>query len=371
MARKADLPMRRRQIPSTPPELPNVEITEFSCHKKDVLELTDQYNEADNPSDPNDYCRTQIYKAFYPLMLSLKLVGLHYRRHNDKLKKGFSKPNVLQCYSWSLTMTSWIAFIKSLTTMRLVPSIGPLLFTNLVFSLILLLCTLNCTAFLLASHKPKKKRKLFMSYAKLKMYGGPFIDPAKIRKYVFIGTVIAWIVNVTNSSLCCFILFQTDVLSLFATDPFTDSQTGSLVMKIIFIGGIFYLSSMFIFGAFVDLSISLLLYYEFRLFGKYFRSLLSEDGAFSGSLENERRRYLMMTRVVDAADECMAIHHGASFTCGIANICLLMYCLIYYPSITRTFGVLVAYSFWITCSVFDIVVSCTCGILVNVAVGIL
>ena len=364
MIRIAVLPMRKQAIAATPNELAQDDHS-FSNKTNGTMEYSEKLSEIESP---HDYTQTQIYKAFYPLMLSLKIVGLHYHRKYNKSKKEFSLKNISQLYSWSLTFLAWVSFIKSLITMRLTPGIGPQMFTNMVFSLVTLLCTLNCTAFLLASHRPKSKRKLFLCYSKLKTYGGPFINATKIRKNILIGTIIAWTVNILNSCIVAFILFCTDVLTAPATDPLTDSSVGSLVMKIIFTTGIFSLSSMFIFGSFVDLVIALLLFYEFRLFRKYFRSLLSEDGDFSGSLENERRRFLLMTRIVDAANDWMAIHHGASFTCGIANLCLMLYSLIYYPSVCGTFEMIFAYSFWIVCSVFDMTVSCVCGILINSSV---
>ena len=364
-------PIRKEEQPSAPPatyELTEVEVKSFAYKNRDIVELTKKYDTAD---DPDDYTHTQVYKAFYPLMLSLRLVGLHHHRKIDKSKKGISMPNFSQIYSWSLTVAAWIVVIKSVTTMRLAPGIGPEMFTYLIYTLVIVLCAMNCTAFLLASHNTKSKRKLFLCYAKLKMYGGPFVDAAKIRKNIFIGTIIAWVGIVSNFAIVVFIVFGTNVLTTLSADPFIESQTGSIVMKIIFICEAFYMSSMFIFGAFVDLCISLLLFYEFKLFRKNFRSLLSKDGTFKGSLENERRRYLLMARVVDAANDCMAIHHGASFSCGIANICLLLYSIIYYPNARKTFGVVFAYSFWIIGALFDMVVSCTCGILVNASVRII
>ena len=367
MMRIAVLPAKREA--SAPSELTEVEEPPFSYTNKNTSEFT---KKVDEPEEPEDFINTPIFKAFLPLMASLKFLGLfHYRKiDKSKTKTGFSMPSFSQMYSWSLTGTAWVVTIKSAITMRLASGLGPQLITNMIFTFVLLLCTMNCTSFLLASHNPKSVRKMFLGFSKLKMYGGPFADLEKVRKYALFGAISAWIMNIISYGIVILIAFWTDVLNTLSTDPLTDSPIGALVMKLVFVGGAFYMSSMFVFGAFVDLNISLLIFYELRLFGKNFRSRLTEDGSFNGSLENERRRYLLLARIVDAANDCLAIHHGASFACGIANICLLLYSIIYYPSVSRTVGVALAYSFWIICAVFDMTVSCACGILINAAVCI-
>lgn len=95
----------------------------------------------------------------------------------------------------------------------------------------------------------------------------------------------------------------------------------------------------------------------------------TKDGTFTGTLEAERRRFLAMVRIVKAADHCLSLHHGATFGCGIANICLLLYCLIYYPALSSIPSVAGAFAFWLVMAVFDMTTVCLSGILVNSAVS--
>ena len=367
MIKVAVQPLNAQELPSAPLELPEMRVRPFSGKVRDFAEFTEK---VDTVVDPDDYTHTKIYRAFHPLMYSLQMVGLHHHRHVDKSKKGLSKPNFSQMYAWSVTATAWLVVIKSTITMRLANGLGPQMITNMIFSLVLLLCTMNCTAFLWSAHNPKSTRKMFLGYSKLQLYGGPYVNQESLKRYAKIGTIAAWIANAINYGIVIFITFFTDVLSILSTDPFTNNPIGSIIVKLGFVGGAFYMSSFFIFGAVVDLFISLLLYNEFRLFGKDFRSRLSEDGAFNGSLENERRRYLLMTRIVESANDCLAIHHGASFTCGIANICLLLYSIIYYPAVSKQLGVAIAYSYWIIGALVDMTISCLSGILVNASVNV-
>lgn len=77
-----------------------------------------------------------------------------------------------------------------------------------------------------------------------------------------------------------------------------------------------------------------------------------------------------MVRIVKAADQCLSLHHGATFGCGIAIICLLLYCLIYYPALSSIPSVAGAFAFWLVMAMFDMTTVCLSGILVNSAVSV-
>lgn len=51
---------------------------------------------------------------------------------------------------------------------------------------------------------------------------------------------------------------------------------------------------------------------QFKLFADSFASKINENGQFMGNMEVERRRYVTMTQIVQAADECLAVHHTRS-----------------------------------------------------------
>lgn len=83
----------------------------------------------------------------------------------------------------------------------------------------------------------------------------------------------------------------------------------------------------------------------------------------SDGLETERKRFKQMTKMVTSADYFLSVHHGASFACNIANICLMLYMLAFYPSsgIAQT----VALIFWLFACAADIAVVCGVSIVVN------
>ncbi len=79
----------------------------------------------------------------------------------------------------------------------------------------------------------------------------------------------------------------------------------------------------------------------------------------------ERKRYVAMSRIVEAADRILALHHGACFSCDIANMCLLLYTIAYYNDESPV----AAFVIWFLLFFGDIAVTCACGILVNYGVS--
>ena len=69
-------PMGKQSIPATPNELVQDDNL-FSNKTKSSMEYSEKFSERENLGD---YTQAQIYKAFYPLILSLKIVGLHYHQ---------------------------------------------------------------------------------------------------------------------------------------------------------------------------------------------------------------------------------------------------------------------------------------------------
>lgn len=92
---------------------------------------------------------------------------------------------------------------------------------------------------------------------------------------------------------------------------------------------------------------------------------MGKRGEFRGELEVERHRYVAMCRIVEAADKILAIHHGACFSCDIANMCLLLYTIAYY----NTQSPVAAFIIWFLLFLGDIAIMCSCGILVNYGVS--
>lgn len=120
---------------------------------------------------------------------------------------------------------------------------------------------------------------------------------------------------------------------------------------------------MWLFPVCLELGIGWLLRTEFDLFRKAFSARLAAERGQTKSIETERKRFLEMTKIVEAADNCLAIHHGAVFLCDIANICFMLYMLAYLP--TPPTSIAVSFSLWVVAWLADMAVVCWVGITID------
>ena len=319
-----------------------------------------------------DYTKNLLYKAYRPLMFSLQLMGWHH--HRRVLKDSDSNcgmPTASQVYSWIVTIICWLLLARSAVVLRNVTEVGPIMLSSLSFLIWLLLCALNATAFLKASHQPENEHKFFRGFAKLNRFGGAFICPIKTRKYIIMGTILMWIIVLINFAIVSYLLFGTQLFDMQTSDPFTaDDGLPFLVLKGVYCLCMFYLMTVWVFPSALQLSMSILIYKEFSLFRESFRSKMSKDKRYLGnSLELDRRRFMKMLRIVEAADGCLSLHQSATFLCNIGNICVLLYNILYYPSFAKDPIIASAFVFWIFFGVADICVVILSGVLVNSSVS--
>ena len=320
-----------------------------------------------------DYTKTLLYKAYRPLLFNLQLMGWHH--HRRMLKDSDSNcnglPTASQVYSWIVTIICWLLLARSAILFRKITEFGPIMLGSLTFLIWLLLCALNATAFLKASHHPKNEHKFFRGFTKLNRFGGAFVCPIKTRKYIVIGTILMWIIVLINFAVISYLLFGTQFFDMQTSDPFTAADgLPFLTLKVVYCLCLFYLVTAWIFPSALQLSMSILIYKEFSLFRESFRSKMSKDKQYLGiSLEHDRRRFMKMLRIVEAADGCLSLHQSATFLCNIGNICVLLYNIIFYPTFAKDPIIASAFVFWIFFSVADMSVVILSGVLINSSVS--
>ena len=224
--------------------------------------------------------------------------------------------------------------------------------------------------FLKASYDSKCLHKFFLKFVKLNNFDGVFITSKEVEQIAFIATLICWVGIAMNICITSILTFKSTTFDTLTSDPCVDPATMChLVMKSTFVLLARFLTAMWIFPSAIDFCTALLLHKEFYLFRKSFAAKITREGQYLGSLNNERRRYLQMCRLMEAADDVLALHHGASFSCNIITICLIMYSIIYYPFLSQNTPLTIFYVFWLFSSITDMVIVCSSGILVQSAVS--
>ena len=320
-----------------------------------------------------DYAQTPLYQAFGPLMFSLKLAGLHHIRSTNNKKQVTQRWTVSQIYCWIVTVLCWAMWARSVVTIRVLSGFGSHTVSNLNSVVFSTLSALSATNFLIASHNPKQLQKFFLSMWKLKKYGGMFISPIKTKKHIVVGTILSWIIVITNYGLIGFMAFYSQFFDIQMTDPVSPSdKTLFFTVKLFYYFLVSYFIAVWTFPSTMQLSMAIVISKEFNLFCKSIRSKLTKNKQFiDDSLEQERGRFLQLVRIVETADDCLCLHQTSSMVCNIANICLLVYSVLYYPTTFQDPITACVYLYWLFYSIADICVVCISGILINSSVSVL
>ena len=320
-----------------------------------------------------DYTQTPLYRAFSPLMISLKLLGMHHTRTKSDDGKLCAAPTISQVYSWFITIIAWAFTVRIAATLRLANGSGASLLMTLSMMTWSALCALNATCFLNASHNSENMKEYFLGFVKLKKYGGSFVCPIKTRKYVLIGSVTAWLVVFINITVLGYLINTTQMFDVLASDPLQPTDTTKYpVLKIIYTLLNFFLIALWVFPSAMQLSACLIIYQELKHFCISFSSKITDDGEFTGqSLEPERKRFLQIVNIIESADNCLSLHQSSAFACNVINICLILYIIISYPAFISDPSAKGVAAFWLFYSVADISVIITSGVLINSEVSVL
>lgn len=341
-------------------------------------------NVAKHREHDNKYENTPLFAAFKPLLFSLAILGMLHRRRsidggnteqyfNDKKSRCHCElPTLSQIYCWAVTIMAWALTVRAAITIRLVTTMGPVLISSITVVIYFALCALNATSFLRTSHNPRSIRKFFTGFVKLQKLGGAVVCPIKTKKYILIGTVITWLFVVINHAIVSYLILGTQFFDTTVSDPLDPAAnpTAVLVLKIAYFFFFFYLNALWMFPSPLQLSIAIIIYKEFGFFSKSLHKQMTKDKRFTGSLEQQRRRFEQMLKIVAAVDSGLSIHQAASFVCNLANICFFLYIIIYYPTFLESFLVMLAFIYWFVYALADIIVVIISGILINTAVCI-
>ena len=311
-----------------------------------------------NDNDLTDYTKSQFYTALSPLFTSAKICGLYYKR---PVGKNFS-PHLVYC--WLISALPWIILSVIIYVLHLMSTVN-VRFLNLVMYIgFSLLCAVNAASSLKNSHNPKHMQEFFVGLENLRRYGGPFIQPSQVRAFTKIVVIATWTVYVCNSILIGYMSFSSamldDILEKFGFSP-TDP-----LPKSVLVAGVFALELQWLFPNSIEICLSIMLFREYRLFYDYLEKKVPKFSHFQGSIEFERKRYIDMVQIVEAADSILTFHNGASFVCNIINLCVILYMLAYFNNSLQVGPFVI----WFVLFATDIIVVCICGIIVNTAVSI-
>lgn len=310
-----------------------------------------------------DYTKLPAYEALKPLMVAMRLVGLLYVYDDSSRRRrkcrGLSLPMI---YSWTMVIVSWgvVAFNASTNMVHNVRLVGPPLFGTLTCIVSFGQYAINSTSLARASHSRKGIKKFFVCLDELDKYGGLITPLPWLRKLAIGACVIVCISFFFATPFTIYVMFSTNVIDILMA-----SYTIIPVKILYSLAEAYFIAVWLLVNAF-ELSIGIFLHHEFKLFQKSLAARTNlTTGRFEGSLERERERYVLMTRVVRAADNILSVHQAAALGCNVVSICLLLYLMLYYPSFVMNEQAGFFSAFWLLVCTADILFVCVSGILVT------
>ena len=309
-----------------------------------------------------DYTKTPLYDALRPMIYCLKIFGFHYVK--VELAKGNVKQLLLKLYCWLVTSVTLAVLALNLFSLKQITGFGPtlVLFTASIANFAL--CAMNALCFIFAAEYPKALRKFFFAFSDLSKYGGSFTSVSWLRELSISYCIIFWVSWAFGIAFVFYIIFSGQ---LFVTVYPTDNISDPTLLQVISVASallLCYLIGCWILINGLQIILGVLIYNEFKLFNAAFSSKVDNDRRFQDSLENVKGRYLIMTRIVEAADCTLSLHQVASFVCDIINICLQLYYVCYYSSMATRADSVGYVTFGLTVSIVDVAIICTSGILV-------
>ena len=326
----------------------------------------------------DDESKVSFRALLHPLLFSMQLCGLYHcpNRSNKLTTLAANRWNICsptsrfaRLYCWIVTIGLWLDIVRCLPLVRHIFHGGPMLFSMLGLWAWKLLCALNATSCLWASHSDTCLVKFFQTWRELELKGGMLLKSSMIRKNVIICSVLAWSLIALNMFLGGYAFLFTSLFDLALSPLPTNNNYATAIVKSLHVVGLFYHTVSWLMPFSLELLLSIILYQEFSQLARDFKDKINEDGEFVGDLESDRKRFLAISRVVAAVDNSLSLHRASSFTCNIAIICLTLYTMISYNYILRDPAVAAAHAFWLVASVALCGITCLSGVLINGAVS--
>ena len=307
-----------------------------------------------------DYSKLPFYLAFSPFFTCFKIAGLYYTRGTAK------NITPLQVYCWIFAFVPFLTLAIEMSVFRLISSIDINFITLIVCVGFSLLCSANIIVCIRNAHNPQQLSKLFFSFERLNNYGGPYTQASQVNLLTKYCLILACVVYCFFLCLMSYAVVYTSLFTIllngFGVPPTQLAVKISLVCVVTLMGLQWILPNCF------ELCLRIHLFVEYRKFYKNFaKKCRTNPKEFQETLEMDRKRYVEMSKIVEVADNILALRHGASFGCNLVILCLLLYSIAYYSK-TAEVGLIIVLFVFFTC---DIAFVCVGGILINVTVRIL
>ena len=300
-----------------------------------------------------------------PLLASMKLFGLYFRRRSDdagqELDKKSRKWNANTIYGAIVVTLLWINAVRMLSVFTREESFGMVLFSKLIAIVWTIQCAISQTAFYAASFSGRLAV----------VFSQPLEDPCarQSRKFSTVLAIIAW--SFIAISMVCFIYvtFFTDFPTDVMTAPFQIHIiiSNPVVPQIIQVFLSLYQISAYVFSQAMTFVLAMIFCYEFKKVSKDLECCLDNQQRQVSDLDIEtfRQKHQEISMTVSHVDDSLMFSNASAFCCQLSCVIISLYMLIFYHSVMSDPLTITAYVFWLLVMFFGLALTAAGGIIVH------
>jgi hypothetical protein len=320
---------------------------------------------------PRQYTESFLYDALYPLIATMRVLGLYHSWHTKSR---------LRCLSLIYSLVPGVVVLSTFARMVIsfkdVDGFGLMLFGTLINMIWLFWCGCGHLSCFIAWLLEKRGPAYFIGFDKVldscELHHKCFRMALRKRAWIVAGVGIVFITG--NIVFTGYIIFNTNMMDgmknpieVFMSFPVWGKTLANIALVI----NQFYISGTWVFPVLFAHCISYALRLELNTFNDALKTEITDDGCFNGELHKYRSRHQVITRLIEKADNLLSFNISVNLSCCMGLLIFLLYSVLWDPSVADNVLMKISYVYWIGMSSLLVGLLLYDGANINDAVSIL
>ena len=327
------------------------------------------------------YTSTNLYKSLQPFFINLKIFGLHHKKKfqlettdacTENTKKwSWKDVTMSQCYAYLITLLIILNHLRYYSAFGEGSGFSLEFLSKIIFWAWTLLCVNNMIVCLRASHCYSCLPEFFLEWQKLHLTDNEPFCLRFCRKNAYLYSIVCYLLLIGNMAATVYLLCFTNLYKSWLT-PLDKSIAHLNLVYGVFIFILIFLSAAWIFPIALQYITCKILYHEFKRFNTYFRNQQRENNfQIFANFERMRQKHQQLCKLVDHADDFLALYHAGVVVFSLVGICINIYNLIWFEEVRTNFYMIAVHLFWFLSLLLKLGFVCIGGALVNHQVKVL
>ena len=321
------------------------------------------------------YTSTDLYKSLQPFFISLKIFGLHHRKKfhleitdagtKNTKKWSWTDVTLSQCYAYLITLLIILNHLRYYSAFGEGSGFSLEFLSKIIFWAWTLLCFNNVVVCLRASHCYSCLPEFFLEWQKLHLTDNEPFCLRFCRKNAYLYSIVCYFLVIWNIAATVYLLCFTNMYESWLA-PFDKSMAHINVVYGVFIPILIFLSAAWIFPIALQYITCKILYQEFKRFNACFRRQQKQNNfQIFSNFETMRQKHQQLCKLVDHADDFLALYHAGVVMFAMVGICINMYSFIWFEKVRSSLYLIAVHLLWSLSILLKLGFVCIGGALVN------